>query len=112
MMRIAESHHVRLVPTPDSCSAANLHKPWPALKGPATIAKPANNALLSSEAIEQPVPAGAAEVALAATTIGPARGMRGIPRSRRGIIVQAFTVDMAHHGRTLGAARPVAAGAI
>ena len=34
--------------------------------------KPANTALLRSEAIEQPVPAGAAEVALAATAIGPA----------------------------------------
>jgi hypothetical protein len=52
------------------------NKPWPVLQGPATIAKPANTALLSGEAIEQPVAAGAAEVALAATAIGPARGMR------------------------------------
>jgi hypothetical protein len=52
------------------------NKPWPVLQGPATIAKPADTALLSSEAIEQPVPAGAAEVTLAATAIGPARGMR------------------------------------
>jgi hypothetical protein len=37
---------------------------------------PANTALLSGEAIEQSVPTGATEVALAATTIGPARGMR------------------------------------
>jgi hypothetical protein len=36
----------------------------------------ASTALLSSEAVEQPVPTGAAEVALAATAIGPARGMR------------------------------------
>ena len=49
---------------------------WPVLQGPATIAKVASTALLSSKAVEQPVPAGAAEVALAATTIGPARGMR------------------------------------
>ena len=52
------------------------NKPWPVLQGPATIAKLASTALLSSKAVEQPVPAGAAEVALAATAIGPARGMR------------------------------------
>jgi len=61
--------HVRWVPIADSCT-------WPVLQGPATIAKVASTALLSSKAVEQPVPAGAAEVALAATTIGPARGMR------------------------------------
>ena len=49
---------------------------WPVLRGPATIAKFARTALSSSETVEQPVPAGAAKVALAATTIGPARGMR------------------------------------
>jgi hypothetical protein len=49
---------------------------WPVLQGPATIAKAANTALLGSEAVEQPVAAGAAEVALAATAIGSARGMR------------------------------------
>src|SRR5262245_48351179 len=38
--------------------------------------------------------------------------MRRIPRPRRDIIAQAFAVDMAHHGRALGATRPVAAGAI
>ena len=53
-----------------------VSRPWPVLQGPATIAKLANTALLSSEAVEQPVAAGAAEVALAATAIGPARGMR------------------------------------
>ena len=52
------------------------NKAWPVLQGPATIAKLANTALLSSEAVEQPVPAGAAEIALAAAAIGPARGMR------------------------------------
>ena len=52
------------------------NKTWPVLRGPVTIAKFARTALLTSEAVEQPVPAGAAEVALAATTVGPARGMR------------------------------------
>ena len=51
-------------------------KPWPVLQGPATIAKLASTALLSSKAVEQPIPAGAPEVTLAATAIGPARGMR------------------------------------
>ena len=52
------------------------NKTWPVLRGPATIAKFARTALPSSEAVEQPVPAGTAEVALAATAIGPARWMR------------------------------------
>jgi hypothetical protein len=46
--------------------------PWPVLQGPATIAKLARTALLSSKTVEQPVSAGAAQVALAATAIGPA----------------------------------------
>src|SRR5262245_34097362 len=49
---------------------------WPVLQGPTTIAKLAKTALLSSEAVEEPVPAGTAEIALAAAAIGPARGMR------------------------------------
>jgi hypothetical protein len=49
------------VSLPDSCAAAQN------LQGPATIAKLANIALLNSEAVEEPIPAGAAEVALAAT---------------------------------------------
>ena len=56
----------------------NLWRSLPAqdLQGPATIAKLVNIALLNSEAVEEPIPAGAAEVALAATAIGPAREMR------------------------------------
>ena len=46
---------------PDSCTAAED------LEGPATIAKLVNIALLNSEAVEEPINAGAAEVALAAT---------------------------------------------
>src|SRR5262245_45639975 len=38
--------------------------------------------------------------------------MRRVPRPLRDSILSAFAVDMAHHGRTLSAARPVAAGAI
>ena len=55
------SLEVRFVPLPDSCTAAQD------LEGPATIAKLVNIALLNSEAVEEPIPAGAAEVALAAT---------------------------------------------
>jgi hypothetical protein len=46
---------------PDSCAAAQD------LQGPVTIAKLVNIALLNSEAAEEFIPAGAAEVALAAT---------------------------------------------
>jgi hypothetical protein len=53
--------YVSFVPLPDSCTAAQD------LEGPATIAKLVNIALLNSEAVEEPIPAGAAEVALAAT---------------------------------------------
>ena len=49
------------MPLPDSCAAAQD------LQGPATIAKLVNIALLNGEAVEEPIPAGAAEVALAAT---------------------------------------------
>ena len=49
------------MPLPDSCTAAR------GLEGPATIAKLVNIALLNSEAVEEPIPGGAAEVALAAT---------------------------------------------
>ena len=46
------------MPLPDSCAAAQD------LQGPATIAKLVNIALLNSEAVEEFIPAGAAEVAL------------------------------------------------
>ena len=49
------------MPLPDSRAAAQD------LQGPATIAKLVNIALLNSEAVEELIPAGAAEVALAAT---------------------------------------------
>jgi hypothetical protein len=52
---------VRKVPPPDSCAAAED------LQGSATIAKLVNIALLNGEAVEDLIPAGAAEVALAAT---------------------------------------------
>src|SRR4051794_30771764 len=68
--------------------------------------------LLGGEAIEQPVAAGAAQIALAAAAVGPTRGMRRIPRLRRRVVAQALAVDMADHRRALGAARPVLAGAI
>jgi hypothetical protein len=65
LTRIADSNwaprEVRKVPLPDSCAAAQD------LQGAATIAKLVNIALLNSEAVEEPIPAGAAEVALAAT---------------------------------------------
>src|SRR3954468_23498227 len=38
--------------------------------------------------------------------------MRRIPRLRRVVVTQALAVDVAEHGRALGAARPVAAGAV
>src|SRR6478752_6656773 len=38
--------------------------------------------------------------------------MRRIPRACRSVVAQALAVDMADHGRALGAARPVLAGAI
>src|SRR5262249_19706217 len=68
--------------------------------------------LLGSEAIEQPVTAGAAQVALAASALRSARGMRRVPRPRRRVVAQPLAIDMADHGRALGAARPVLAGAI
>ena len=65
LLRITDStqtsRHVRKVPLPDSCAAAQD------LQGPATIAKLVNIALLNSEAVEELIPAGAAEVALVAT---------------------------------------------
>ena len=78
-----ESGHVRCKQGCPLCANSGTYAPqqiynktWPVLQGPATIAKLASTALLSSKAVEQPVPAGAAEVALAATAVGPARGMR------------------------------------
>jgi hypothetical protein len=70
------------------------------------------HALLSCEAIEQPVTARAAQISLAAAANLPARGMRCIPRPRRHIVAQTLAVDMAQHRSSRGAARPVAAAPI
>jgi hypothetical protein len=61
------SLEVGFVSLPDSCAAAQN------LQGPATIAKLANIALLNSEAVEEPIPAGAVEVA--AARIHPEAGL-------------------------------------
>src|SRR5262245_6578699 len=66
--------------------------------------------LVRGEAVEQAVAAGAPQVVLAAAAVGPARGMRRIPRLRRGIVAQTLAVAVADHRGALGAARPVAAG--
>src|SRR5258705_13801571 len=68
--------------------------------------------LLGGEAIEQPAAAGAAQIGLAAAAVWSARGMRGIPRPCWRVVAQPLAVDVADHGRALGAAGPVAAGAI
>src|SRR5262249_38832164 len=68
--------------------------------------------LLRGKAVEQAVAAGAPQVVLAAAAVGPARGMRRIPRLGRGIVAQTLAVDVADHGRALGAACPVAAGSV
>src|SRR5262249_59427379 len=64
------------------------------------------------EAVEQAVAAGAAQIRLAAATIGAARRVRGIPRLGGLRVAQTLPVDMADHRRALRAARPIAAGAV
>src|SRR5689334_20666743 len=68
--------------------------------------------LISGEAVEQPVAAGAAQIGLAAAALRTARGMRGIPRMRGRVVAQSDAVVMAEHRRALRAARPVATGAV
>src|SRR5262249_23658712 len=68
--------------------------------------------LVRGKAVEQAVAAGAPQVVLAAAAVGPARGMRRIPRLGRGIVAQTLAVDVADHGRALGAAWPVGAGSV
>src|SRR4051794_1220649 len=68
--------------------------------------------LLSGEAVKQSVASSASQVVLAATSIWPARWMRGVPRSRGRVVAQALAVDVAEHGRPLRAARPVLASAV
>src|SRR6516164_6485714 len=72
----------------------------------------ARSRLVRGEAVEQAAAAGAAQVVEAAAAVGAARGMRRIPRSRRNVVAQALAVGVTQHGSALGAARPVAAGAI
>src|SRR5262249_31016780 len=64
------------------------------------------------QAVEQAVASGASQIVLAAAALGPARGVRRIPRFGRGVVARTPAVDVADHGRALGAARPVAAGSI
>src|SRR5262249_20603879 len=66
--------------------------------------------LIGGEAIEEAVAAGAAQIRLAAATVGATRGMRGIPRPRRLVVTQTLAVDMPHYCGALRAARPIMAG--
>src|SRR5207244_2955601 len=68
--------------------------------------------LVRREAVEQSVAAGAAQVCLAAAAVRAARRMRRIPRTRRRIVAQSFTIDVTDHGCALRAAGPIAAGAV
>src|SRR5436305_10010745 len=72
----------------------------------------ASRASVGREAVEQAVAAGALEIVLAAAAVRPARGMRRVPGLRLDRVAQAFAVDVAEHRGALGAAGPVAAGAI
>src|SRR5262245_27208763 len=84
--------------------------PSPAQKTPSAQVSRGSHQLVRGEAVEQAVAAGAPQVVLAAAAVGPARGMRRIPRLRRGIVAQTLAVAVADHRGALGAARPVAAG--
>ena len=75
-----------------------------------TAANPADS--VGREAVEQPIAAGAPQVGLCAATARPARGMRGIPRLRRRLLVQSHAVVVADHRGAGAALGPVAAGAI
>src|SRR5262249_9356452 len=68
--------------------------------------------LLRGEAVDQAEATRAAQVVLAAAAVGAARGMRRVPRLRRGVVAQALAITVAEHGRALRAAGPVAAGAV
>src|ERR1041384_2646825 len=76
----------------------------PGFAGPAQIKLALSLSLVAGEAVEQPVAAGAAQIALAAAAVRTARGMRRVPRLRCIVVTQALPVDMADHGRALGAA--------
>jgi hypothetical protein len=94
---------VRIVPLQDGGGRAlQAGPPFPRLQ----------ERLLGGEAIEQPVAAGAAQICLAAASVRSARGMRRIPRPCRRVVPQPLAVYVAEHGRALGAAGPVATGAI
>src|SRR6267143_1391689 len=68
--------------------------------------------LLRGEAVEEAVASGALQIVLAAAAVGPARGMRRVPRLRRVVVPQALPIVMADHRRSLAALRPVAARAV
>ena len=72
----------------------------------------ANTSLVRREAVQQTVAAGADQVLLAATAIGPLRRMRRIPGFDRRIGRRSVEVGMSEHRRPLGTRRPVLAGAI
>src|SRR5215813_5163782 len=67
---------------------------------------------VGGEAVEKTGAAGAAQVVLAAAAVLAARGMRRIPRTRRGVVTQTLAVDVAEHRRALRAACPVLAGPV
>src|SRR5262245_15469110 len=68
--------------------------------------------LVSGEAVEIAIAAGASQIALATAAIRPARGMRRVPRLGGGVVAQAPAIAMADHRGTLRAAGPVAAGPV
>src|SRR5262249_57999456 len=86
--------------------------PSPAQKTPSPQASGGSHQLVRGEAVEQAVAASAPQVVLAAAAVGPARGMRRIPRLGRGIVAQTLAVAVADHRGALGAARPVAAASV
>src|SRR5262249_26534168 len=72
----------------------------------------ARAALLGREAVEEAVASRALEIVLAAAAVGPARGMRRVPRLGGVVVAQPLPVVMADHRRALAALGPVGAGAI
>src|SRR5262245_25916786 len=70
------------------------------------------NALVRSEAVEQSIAAGTAQVGLATAAIWSARRMRRIPRLRRWLLVPPHAVVVTNHGGPLAALRPVATGPV
>src|ERR1700730_15360315 len=84
----------------------------PLSRGSTHPTKPAKPGSVGGEAVKQATAAGAAQVVLAATTIGSARWVRRVPGFRGGMIPQPLAVDVPEHRGAFGAAGPVDAGAI